>query len=318
LSGALDLFRGFCSREYSIVADGDIDGILGASLVSIKALEIGCGGRISGVEFPPPGSLVGARIRRSILVELPPSRGYMVEDEALVFDHHEFTGAKLFGRGGSEVSAHIVEGSYPSVSSLIKALLDVAVPEALEPLLVAADLIDSGRSREDPLAWKIHRAYLYYIDDQGMRQNLYSWIIANKISRILEWADEGAKGYEKAREKIPEIASRAKRIGTAAVSWINQLSREERTAMREAMIELERHHDLVIILELEENTVKRIHMGSYKIDVRPYIQKILEELSKRGVQAAGGGRPQAGGIQIPKGINPASLEEIVLKILGPR
>jgi hypothetical protein len=313
-SRVVELLRSFCREKFALISDGDIDGILGASLVSIKLYELGCHGNVESISYPAPGSLVNARIPRSILVELPPSRGYLVEAEALIFDHHEFVGAKLVGRGGVELASYIIDASYPSVSSMIREILEVEVPRELDPILIAADLIDSGKSKEDEFAWMIHRAYLYHIEDQQMRSDLYMWIMGKEIDKILKWAEEGSRRYEKSREKIPEIIGRAQNINNLTVSWIDPRSKEEKIAMREAMLELERKHDIVLILEVENNIVKRAHIGSMSRLVKPVIDGILEELRRRNVTSSGGGRVNVGGIQIPEGIELAEMIEIVKEI----
>lgn len=311
----IELLKSFCRERFALISDGDIDGILGASLVSMKLDEIGCYGNMISIDFPPPSSLVNRRIPRSILVELPPSRGYVVEDEALIFDHHEFVGVKLVGREGIELISYITNNTYPSVSSMIREILEVMVPKGLEPILLAADLIDSGRSKENEYAWMIHKAYLYHIEDQQMRNNLYRWIINGDIKKIIEWAERGAEGYEKSREKIPEIITRTQTIGFIATSWIDQGLKEEKIAMREAMLELEKKYDVVLILEVDNNLVKRAHIGSmHNVNVKKIIERILEELRRLGINAAGGGRVNVGGIQIPGGIELEKMKEILIKI----
>ncbi len=257
---------------------------------------------------------MNARIPRSIMVELPPSRGYIVEAETLIFDHHEFTGAKLIGRGGVELASYLVEASYLSVSSMIREILEVKVPRELDPILLAADLIDSGKSGENELAWKIHRAYFYHIEDQQMRKDLYTWIMNKEIDKILKWTEEGFRRYEKSREKIPEIIRRAQIINSLAVSWIDPRTREEKIVMRDAMLELEKRQEIVLILEIEDNMVRRAHIGSMSSIVKPIIDKILEELRRRNIVASGGGRANVGGIQIPEGIKLEEMIDILKKI----
>ncbi len=308
---AVRLLKSFCSRGFSMVSDGDIDGILGSALITIKLRELGLAGNMVGVSFPPPGSLIGSHVSQAIMVELPLSRGYSVVDEILVFDHHEFVGAKILGAGGREIESIVINRNYASISSLIRDLLDIETPSGYGAILRAADLIDSGRSSEDPVALKIHRAYLFYIDDQEMRHRLYRSLVEGDLGYIYRWADEGSRGYERSREEIPKIISRAQIHGSVAITWINQSSREERVAMREAMLELEKQHEIAVVLEIDGDLVKRIHLGSIKSDVRPLLQKTLEELKRRGVRAAGGGRQQAGGIQIPEGVEAQEIYRIV-------
>jgi hypothetical protein len=310
----VELLRSFCRERFTIISDGDIDGILGASLVSMKLYELGCYDNVESISYPTPGSLVNMIIPRSVLIELPPSRGYIVRAEALIFDHHEFTGVKLVGRGGEVYASYLIETIYPSVSSMILEILGVEVPKELDPILRAADLIDSGKSREDAWAWTLHRAYLFHIEDQQMRKDLYRWIMNKEIDRIFKWAEEGSRRYEKSREKIPEIIGRAQLINSLAVSWIDPRTKEEKIAMREAMLELEKRHEIVLILEIEDNTVKRAHIGSISSIVKPIIDRILEELKRRNVVASGGGRANVGGIQIPEGIKLEEMIEILKKI----
>ena len=76
------------------------------------------------VEFPKPRDLVEMKIGGAILIELPPSRGYTVVEESLLFDHHTETGLFLVTEGG-RLKALVKIEPFPSVARLVSVLLDI-------------------------------------------------------------------------------------------------------------------------------------------------------------------------------------------------
>ena len=115
-----------------VISDGDWDGIL-ASAILVKWLkEKGFKCDFDSVEFPKPRDLVEMKIGGAILIELPPSRGYTVVEESLLFDHHTETGLFLVTEGG-RLKALVKIEPFPSVARLVSVLLDINLPDMPGP-----------------------------------------------------------------------------------------------------------------------------------------------------------------------------------------
>ncbi len=94
------------------------------------------------------------------------------------------------------------------------------------------------------------------------------------------------------------VLGRAEALGKTAYTWYRGDSLE-RVCFREAMLELEETRDLVVVARVGEGGVEALHLGTKKgLDVQQIIPRILEELKKIGVETTGGGKKEAGGIQL--------------------
>ena len=73
----VDLVLRLCtSRDARIVSDGDWDGILGTAILVKRLNENGIRVELERIMFPRPQDLPRLTIGSSIVIELPPSRGY--------------------------------------------------------------------------------------------------------------------------------------------------------------------------------------------------------------------------------------------------
>jgi len=210
-----------------ILSDGDWDGILASALLVkwLRKQGFKCG--VSEVEFPKPRKLYSMKIKDYILVELPPSRGYIVEDEALLFDHHGVTGLFLVRRG-EQIEKLIKTREFPSAARLVSFLLDIKLAKGYEKLLKAVDLIDTGESRKDSFAWMIHKAYLINTDSSEFRRIVLAMLIEDKIKDLIEYLREESKAYDKALEKINILESRVRSISNRIAFFTTILVSETR------------------------------------------------------------------------------------------
>ena len=309
---------GWCSgRKADIVSDGDWDGVVGSAILYRELA--GRGVVVGGVDFPPPYRVPELELGDCIIVELSPSRGYRVVGENLLIDHHGFVGVKRVFPDGEEVLYEAGRG-FSSVAELIAFIMDFNVEGEWRRILDAVNLIDEGRSREDSFAWMLHSAYLYNIEDTGFRRRLFELLIGERFTELFEVCRRESAGYERARGRVSEIVARAVRVGKGVVfTWYLNDVKDERVVFREAMFELEKNYDLIIVGSVRDGRVYRLHLGSMggRVDSSIVAEKIAEELRKKGFKVAAGGRRNTAGVQILSMAKP-SLDELseMLKILS--
>ena len=302
------------SRRAGIVSDGDWDGILASALI---VRELARRGYRPGVEFPPPSRIPGMEIGGVLLVELSPTRGYRVVDDALLVDHHGFVGVKLLRPGGEEVWAEM--GEADSVAELVARLLGLRLEGDWGRLLHAVNLIDTGRSGEDRLALTLHRAYLYNVSSPEMRRMLLELLVEGRLGEVFKWAEEEAGKYEKALGLVDVITGRARVLGGCAVAEY-VLGGDEEKVYREAMFRLEERHGCCVMLAVRDGRVEKMHIGSFRedVDASRIAARIVEALKAVGVEARGGGRRQAAGVQLLSPMEATEAVEVLARVLGGR
>ena len=280
----------------AVVSDGDLDGIA-ASAVLLRFLsqngfsvDEGC------VEFPHPSEVAKLELSDVFVVELAPTRGYRVVGDVFLIDHHGgFCGFKLLTPSGEEVVYQHPSQAFSVLRLLVEAL-GVSVDERV---VEAIDLVDVGKTSESLDAQVLHRAYLLHIEDQGFRKKLFFLLLRESYEELWSLAEEEAKRYQAVSEEAKKaVLDRAEALERAAYTWYRGDS-FERVCFREAMLELEESYDLVVVAKVREGGVEALHLGTKKeLDVQQIIPRVLEELKKLGVEATGGGKREAGGIQL--------------------
>ena len=91
-------------------------------------------------------------VKGDLLVELNPKRGYSIEENSLLIDHHEgLCGLYMVRRDGSiKPIIEVKEEEYcRSAAHLTLKLLELKTNKKLEKLIKIIDIIDMGRSREN-------------------------------------------------------------------------------------------------------------------------------------------------------------------------
>ena len=282
-------------RRARIVSDGDWDGIVASALL---VRELRGRGYEPEVEFPPPRRLAGMEVGRAVLVELAPTRGYRVVDDSLLIDHHGFVGVKLLRPGGVEEVWGVL-GGVESVAELVARLLGFRPVGEWARLLEAVNLIDVGRSGDDELALALHRAYLYHVSEGEMRRMLLGLLVEGRVGEVFEWARREAERYVEALGRVEDIVSRVVEVGGCAVSWY-VLGGDEEKVFREAMFRLEEKYRCCVMLGVRDGLVERMHVGTYRgdVDAARVAEAIVGELRRVGVEATGGGRRGAAGVQV--------------------
>lgn len=280
----------------NIVSDGDWDGIVGSAILVKWCRKLGM--NKYSIDLPHPRKVPLLTLSGNIVIELSPSRGYKVESRCILFDHHNFNGVAFLEKDNKIVPIIEYKEDIGSIAELIYHVLEIH-DEKLEKLINIINYIDQGKSKEIKEAWRYHKAYLANIDSQGFRLKIFKLIIDEKYEELETIIQEAAKIYDKAQEYVEKIVARSTIIDDRiAVSWYNVDVKFEKIAFREAMFKLEEKYDLVIIAaKRSDNTIERLHLGSYKLDVGKIIEQTLNILKKEGVK--GGGKRTAGGIQFP-------------------
>jgi len=299
LENARNLLLSFVKKHgVNIVSDGDLDGILASALVikylKLRGLEVD---PRANVYFPRLSELGRLRVKDSILVELPPTKGLIYEGYNLLIDHHDETLVQVFVHDrsfkGVKFKAYV-----PSVSQLVFLILQdeySSGPSAFLKLLNAINEIEEGNLRSD-LSKALHRAYLLNSPSDSMRFAIIENVLKDCWEEIARWAFEEAKKWYVVEAKVAELLKKASSLSrNVAYFTFNGGEVLEKAAMREAMLALEEEHDIVVALDLRRGRVCRLSIATKNpnIDLRGFY-RFLREL-KPSIQA--GGRRNVGGAQ---------------------
>ena len=166
-----------------IVSDGDLDGIFatGLLLLVFRTEDIR-----ECVKFPHPNDLAGLKVRNSILVELPLTKGLTYVDQNVLIDHHPDPPRVEYYEGNNIVNSFIVSGAR-SVASLVYTIFrdTLKLSNTAREIISAIDNIDNGyyAGRLDRI---LHSAYLINKTDDNMRYSLLDMIIRRDWEGILE------------------------------------------------------------------------------------------------------------------------------------
>ncbi|RLG53668.1 MAG: hypothetical protein DRN99_06365 [Thermoproteota archaeon] len=265
-----------------VVSDGDLDGILASGLLS-RALNV-------DVEFPSPGELRGLRVEGCILVELPPSKGLEYRGRNILLDHHEYSGVVVFEGSEAAVEYRAEAGC---VADIAVEVFELELPaEGLE-VLEAVRRIDQGRY-ESWLDRALHRAYRLEIASKEMRYRLLEWVRSGSWSRFMEWARSGDERWRLVEEAVRELKLRARELARGAVYFTyDGESWAERAAMREAMLQLEEEHPVVVAVEVKEGKAAKASLATKAgVDLQPAFARLRE------MGYSAGGRSSVGGAQL--------------------
>ncbi|RLG82677.1 MAG: hypothetical protein DRO40_07100 [Thermoprotei archaeon] len=278
----------------NIVSDGDWDGIVGSAILVKWSKEIGMDKY--NINFPYPREIPTLTLSGNIIIELSPSRGYKIKSECILIDHHEFSGIAVLREDSKLTPIVEYRRKARSVAELIYQLLGIK-DERLKKLIDIINCIDQGRSKVNEEVWRYHKAYLANIDSREFRMKVFRSIVNERYKELEITIQKAARTYDMVKEYVKEIIKRSIAIDhKVAISWYNVDAKTENIAFREAMLELEDKYDLVIMVgKRKDNTIEKLHFGSYKLNVGKMVDSILNILKSEGIK--GGGKETAGGIQ---------------------
>ncbi|MEM2981123.1 MAG: hypothetical protein QW385_07170 [Thermoproteota archaeon] len=282
--------------EYTILSDPDLDGIFAASLTA-RAL----GSDTLRIQYPKPSEIDSLKVTKSILIELPLSKGLTYVGRNVLIDHHHSTPFIALYNSSDKVREVLFDSGLRSVSRLMFEILreSLEIDENGLRILEAVDQIDSGKI-ETELADKINKAFLLNSMKEDARKDLTFTIYSMDWNRFLEWVEKEQGKWDIVEDKIKKLNGFVKRIDGSIVYFTYDVSDQlEAAARRMLMFKLEEDYEGIILCI----GLRKGKPVSATIATRGGLDlnKVYLELKKNeGVRA--GGRKNIGGIQFKREI----------------
>jgi len=276
--------------EYNILSDPDLDGIFAAAIVA-KALNA----EVSRIQYPKPSEISSLRASKSILIELPLSKGLTYVGKNILIDHHESPPSITLYNGLIKTREILFNSGFRSVSKMLIHVFEdvIEIDEKGLEVLEAIDQIDSGNI-ESELADRINRAFLLNSMKEKVREELTLTVYRMDWNSLLNWADRELEKWNIVEDIMNKMKDSVKTIGKIMYFTYDVTDQFEAAARRVLMLRLEENYDgIVLCIGLRKG--KPV---SATIATRSNINllKIYEELRRNeGIRA--GGRENIGGIQ---------------------
>lgn len=271
-----EITRQLKCRLGRIVSDGDWDGVTATALLVKYAKEHNIDPVIS---YPHPRDLKNLSFNYVVSVEITPTKAEI--RNSIIFDHHE----KIEGFN----NIWIFDANATSVASLVSNFLNIPIDKEF---LEAIDAIDQGKWEKSELSKLLFLGY--QVDPASFPRMEITYLIANdEIDKIISWAENKSKSFEKLMARAKNIKDAAFRIcdKPLVLCLIYRIKRDE-GARRIALIELEKQADIAIALGVENECFITGTIATMKnITLTP----LYAELRKLGYNA--GGRGNVGGFQ---------------------
>ncbi|MBO3753399.1 MAG: hypothetical protein FGF53_00735 [Candidatus Brockarchaeota archaeon] len=280
--------------EYIILSDPDLDGIFAASITA-KAL----GGDFSRIHYPKPSEIDTVKACRSILIELPLSKGLTYVGSNVLLDHHGPAPLIALYNGSKKTEEILFNSGLRSVSRLIfevfRDLLELN-EEGIR-MLEAVDEIDSGNMVSE-LAVKMNKAFLLNSMREDVRSSLSRMVYESDWSSILQWVEGELSRWSLVENMIEKLRGSLGRIGSITYFTYDVTDQLEAAARRMLMFELGGSEKVVVCVGLRKGKPVSATIAARGLD----LNKVYVELLKNnGVKA--GGRSNIGGIQFKQEIN---------------
>lgn len=298
-----------------ILSDGDLDGIVATGL--LRRFLLSQGVDIQAV-FPHPSELDTLTATNAILVELPPTKGILYCGQNVLIDHHdEFSGVFLL-HGERVVDGFSIDPTGHCASTIVNYMtgLYIEMSDLGLRILDAITEIDSGRC-ESSLSECLHKAYRLNVQDAEIRYDVCGWVSSLEWHRIAEWADTACERWAGVEDTVQLLMERARNLTGLCVYFTYMAGNSKQiVAMREAMLRLEKVHDIVLAMaecdEDGEPVIAHASIGTMQdgIDLRPLFREIRKKV---GVTA--GGRKNVGGIQFSPRLKLMDVISLIKKIL---
>lgn len=279
--------------EYTILSDPDLDGVFAASITA-KAL----GGDISRIHYPKPSEIDSVKASRSILIELPLSKGLTYIGSNVLIDHHGQAPLIALYNGSRKTREILFNSGIRSVSRLVfdvfKDLLELN--EDGIRMLEAVDEIDSGNIVSE-LAVKMNKAFLLNSMREDVRSSLTRMVYESAWSSILSWVESELGRWSIVENKIEKLRGSLGKIGNITYFTYDVTDQLEAAARRMLMFELEESEKVVVCVGLRKGKPVSATIAARGLD----LSRVYTELLKNnGVKA--GGRANIGGIQFKQEI----------------
>ncbi|MEM3659270.1 MAG: hypothetical protein QXU11_02535 [Thermoproteota archaeon] len=279
--------------EYTILSDSDLDGIFAASIIA-RAL----GTDFSRIHYPKPSEIDTVKASRSILIELPLSKGLTYVGSNVLLDHHGPAPLIAFYNGPRKTREILFNSGIRSVSRLVfevfKDLLELN-DEGIR-MLEAVDEIDSGNIVSE-LAVKINKAFLLNSMREDVRSSLTRMVYEADWNSILNWVESEIGRWNIVENKIEKLRSTIGKTGSITYFTYDVTDQLEAAARRMLMFELQENEKVVVCVGLRKGKPVSATIAARNLD----LSRVYTELLKHnGVKA--GGRVNIGGIQFKQEI----------------
>ncbi len=276
--------------EYIILSDPDLDGVFTAAILA-RVLNA----EISRIQYPKPSEISSLKVMKSILIELPITKGLTYVGRNVLIDHHESPPSIALYNGVTKISEVLFDSGFKSVSRLIYHVFeeDVKIDENGLRLLDAIDQIDSGNI-ESEIADSLNKAFLLNSMKEKVREELTLTIYRMDWNSIFNWVNRELSKWSVVEDTIEKMKESVKTIGDITYFTYDVTDQLESAARRILMLRLEENiGGIVLCIGL-----RRGKPVSATIATRSNLNlnKVYENLRKNeGVRA--GGRENVGGIQ---------------------
>jgi len=276
--------------EYIILSDPDLDGVFTAAILA-RVLNA----EISRIQYPKPSEISSLKVMKSILIELPITKGLTYVGRNVLIDHHESPPSIALYNGVTKINEVLFDSGFKSVSRLIYHVFeeDVKIDENGLRLLDAIDQIDSGNI-ESEIADSLNKAFLLNSMKEKVREELTLTIYRMDWNSIFNWVNRELSKWSVVEDTIEKMKESVKTIGDITYFTYDVTDQLESAARRILMLRLEENiGGIVLCIGL-----RRGKPVSATIATRSNLNlnKVYENLRKNeGVRA--GGRENVGGIQ---------------------
>jgi hypothetical protein len=279
--------------EYTILSDPDLDGIFAASMIA-RALDAD----VSRISYPKPSEIDAVKASRSILIELPLSKGLTYIGSNVLIDHHGPAPLIALYSGPRKIREILFNGGLRSVSRLVFNVFSglLVLNDEGTKILEAVDEIDSG-SIASELAVKINKAFLLNSMKEDVRANLTRMIYGLEWGKILKWVESELSGWSLVENRVEKLKGTVGKTGVVAYFTYDVTDQLEAAARRMLMLELSGSENVVVCMGLKKGRPVSATIAARSLD----LSRVYAELLKnKGVKA--GGRANIGGIQFKQEI----------------
>ncbi|MBO3800147.1 MAG: hypothetical protein FGF52_03745 [Candidatus Brockarchaeota archaeon] len=275
--------------EYTILSDPDLDGIFTAAILA-RALKTDA----SRIQYPKLSEMGSLKVIKSILIELPITKGLTYVSRNVLIDHHESPSIALYN-GPTKIGEVLFNSNFRSVSRLVYYVFEenIEIDEQGLKLLDAIDQIDSG-SIVSELADSLNKAFLLNSLKEKVREELTLIVYRMDWNSLLSWIDRELNKWSTVEEAIERMKNSVRTVGNITYLTYDVASQVEAAARRILMMRLEESSKgVVVCIGLRKNKPVSATIATYSnLD----LNRVYENLRRReGIQA--GGRKNIGGIQ---------------------
>jgi len=253
---------------------------------------------ISRIIYPKPSEIDAVKASRSILIELPLSKGLTYIGSNVLIDHHGPAPLIALYSGPRKVREILFNSGLRSVSRLVFNVFSglLVLNEEGTRMLEAVDEIDSG-SVASELAVKLNKAFLLNSMREDARANLTRMIYGLEWGKVLKWVESELNRWSLVENRVEKLKGSVGKMGVATYFTYDVTDQLEAAARRMLMLQLSPGENVVVCIGLKKGRPVSATIAARGLD----LNRVYAELLKNeGVKA--GGRANIGGIQFKQEI----------------